>query len=225
MKWIKNEVDSGLVREFSARYKVDLLPATIFVRRGLTDPEQLRFFFEDDLRFLHNPFLLDEMGDAVERILQAVSEGEKVHVFGDRDVDGVTSTVLMTDTLRKVGLEVSWAVPMGDSPYGLSREVVDECIAADVTLLVAVDCGTTNAAEIQYAADHGIDTIVVDHHNPQEDRPPAIAIRNCRTPVIPSTDCAPVRSSARCATPSGSHSRNSTIRLSVFSTSAPAMKA
>ena len=182
MKWIKNEVDSGLVREFSARYKVDLLPAAIFVRRGLTDPEQLRFFFEDDLRFLHNPFLLDEMGDAVERILQAVSEGEKVHVFGDRDVDGVTSTVLMTDTLRKIGLEVSWAVPMGDSPYGLSREVVDECIAANVTLLVAVDCGTTNAAEIQYAADHGIDTIVVDHHNPQEDRPPAIAIVNPKLP-------------------------------------------
>ncbi|MBU8913837.1 MAG: single-stranded-DNA-specific exonuclease RecJ [Spirochaetales bacterium] len=182
MKWTKNEVDSGLVREFSARYKVDLLPAAIFVRRGLTDPEQLRFFFEDDLRFLHNPFLLDEMGDAVDRILLAVSEGEKVHVFGDRDVDGVTSTVLMTDTLRSLGLEVSWAVPMGDSPYGLTREVVDECIAEDVTLLVAVDCGTTNAAEIQYAVDHGIDTVVVDHHNPQEDRPPAIAIVNPKLP-------------------------------------------
>ncbi|MCK4513669.1 MAG: DHH family phosphoesterase, partial [Spirochaetaceae bacterium] len=182
MKWSKRQVDPGLIKEFSARYKVDLLRAAIFVRRGLTDPEQLRFFFEDDLRFLHNPFLLDEMGDAVERILSAVSEGEKAHVFGDRDVDGVTSTVLMTDTLRNLGLDVSWTVPMGDAPYGLTREVVDECVAADVTLLVAVDCGTTNAKEIQYALDHGIDTIVVDHHNPQEERPPAVAIVNPKLP-------------------------------------------
>ncbi|MEE8440692.1 MAG: single-stranded-DNA-specific exonuclease RecJ [Spirochaetia bacterium] len=182
MKWSKRPVDPGLVREFSARYKVDLLPAAIFVRRGLTDPQHLRFYFENDLRFLHNPFLLDEMGDAVERILLAVSEGEKVHVFGDRDVDGITSTVLMTDTLRGLGLEVSWAVPMGDAPYGLTRDVVDECVAVDVTLLIAVDCGTTNAEEIQYAVDHGIDTIVVDHHNPQEHRPPAVAIVNPKLP-------------------------------------------
>jgi len=182
MKWSKSQVDPGLVKEFSAQYNVNLLSAAIFVRRGLTDPAQLRFFFEDDIRFLHNPFLLDEMGDAVDRILSAVSEGEKAHVFGDRDVDGVTSTVLMTDTLRNLGLEVSWAVPMGDAPYGVTREVVDECVAADVTLLVAVDCGTTNAAEIQYALDHGIDTIVVDHHNPHENRPPAVAIVNPKLP-------------------------------------------
>jgi single-stranded-DNA-specific exonuclease len=182
MKWTKRQVDPGLVKEFAARYKVDLLPAAIFVRRGLTDPDELRYFFEDDIRFLHNPFLLDEMGDAVERILSAVSEGERVHVFGDRDVDGVTSTVLMTDTLRNLGLEVSWAVPMGDASYGLTRDVVDECVAANVTLLVAVDCGTTNTDEIQYAADNGIDTIVVDHHNPQEDRPPAVAIVNPKLP-------------------------------------------
>ena len=182
MKWTKRQVDPGLVREFAARFKVALLPAAIFVRRGLTDPIQLRYFFEDDLRFLHNPFLLDEMGDAVDRILSAVSEGERVHVFGDRDVDGVTGTVLMTETLRNLGLEVSWAVPMGDAPYGLTREVVDDCVAADVTLLVAVDCGTTNADEIQYAAAQGIDTIVVDHHNPQGDRPPAVAIVNPKLP-------------------------------------------
>ena len=182
MKWIKNQVDPGLVKEFAARYRMDLLPAAIFVRRGLTEPQQLQYFLEDDLRYLHNPFLLDEMGDAVERILLAVSEGEKVLVFGDRDVDGITSTVLMTDTLQVLGLDVSWSVPMGDDPYGLTRDVVDSCARNNITLIVAVDCGTTNSPEITYAADLGIDTVVVDHHNPQEQRPPAVAIVNPKLP-------------------------------------------
>ncbi len=182
MKWIKNQVDPSLVKEFSARYKVDLLTAAIFVRRGLTDPEQLHYFLEDDLRYLHNPFLLDEMADAVGRILLARSEGENVFVYGDRDVDGVTSTVLMTETLRDLGLSATWGVPMGDDPYGLTRDVIDACLHNDVTLIVAVDCGTTNVPEIAYAASLGIDTVVVDHHNPQEDRPPAVAIVNPKLP-------------------------------------------
>jgi single-stranded-DNA-specific exonuclease len=182
MKWTKDRVDPGQVKEFAGRYKLDLLPAAIFVRRGIVDPERVRFFLDKDLRYLHNPFLLDEMGDAVERILTAVSEGEKVLVYGDRDVDGITSTVLMTETLISHGVEVTWAVPMGDDPYGLTRDVVDSCVAADITLIIAVDCGTTNVPEIAYAAERGVDTVVVDHHNPQADRPPAVAIVNPKLP-------------------------------------------
>jgi single-stranded-DNA-specific exonuclease len=178
MRWDKKPIDSDAVREFASRYGVDLLPAAIFIRRGITDPQQVRYYLEDDLSTLHNPFLLDEMSDAVTRILDAVAEGERVYVFGDRDVDGITSTVLMTEALRDIGLDTEWGVPMGDNSYGLSTDIVDQCLARDITLLVAVDCGTSNVDEIEYAVQNGIDVIVIDHHNPQERLPPAAAIIN-----------------------------------------------
>lgn len=178
MTWEKKPVSQARVQAFASRYGVDPLPAAIFLRRGIEDPLAVQYYLEHDLRFLHNPFLLDEMADAVQRIQQAASEGERVHVFGDRDVDGVTSTVLMTEALRNLGLEATWQVPMGDEPYGITRAVVDGCLASDVTLLIAVDCGISSVDEIQYASDHGIDTIIVDHHNPQERIPPAVALVN-----------------------------------------------
>lgn len=178
MKWDKRAIDSTEVKEFAERFGVDLLPAAIFVRRGVTDPERVKYYLEDDLAHLHNPFLFNEMTDAVARILDAVSEGERVHVFGDRDVDGITSTVLMTEALTELGLETTWDVPMGNDSYGLSRELVDTCAGHDVTLLIAVDCGTSNSDEIEYAVEKGIDVIVIDHHNPQEQLPPAVAIIN-----------------------------------------------
>ena len=182
MTWNKKQIAPARVKEFAARFNMDLLEAAIFVRRGVDDPATVQYFLEDDLRFLHNPFLFDEMADAVQRILQAAGEGERVHVYGDRDVDGITSTVLMTEALERLGLEVSWGVPMGDDAYGLTTDVIDELLAQDVTLLVAVDCGTTNAAEIAYASDAGMDTIIVDHHNPQEELPPAVALINPKMP-------------------------------------------
>ncbi|MFP4378597.1 MAG: DHH family phosphoesterase, partial [Spirochaetales bacterium] len=182
MRWIKKDIDSATVKEFAKAFDLDLLTAAIFVRRNLIDPSIVKFFLEDDLRYLHNPFLFEEMTDAVQRVQQAASEGERVMVFGDRDVDGITSTVLMTEALRNLGLEVNWGVPMGDDPYGLTNEVIDRCIEGDITLLIAVDCGTSNDAEITYAAEQGIDTIVIDHHNPQEVRPPAVAIINPKMP-------------------------------------------
>lgn len=182
MKWNKTAVDPSLVKDIAGRYKVDLLPAAIFARRQLTEPDSIKYFLEDDLRFVRNPFLFDEMQDAVERIQQAVGEGEKVMVYGDRDVDGIAGTVLMTETLANLGLDVAWGVPTGDDPYGITRAVVDRCLAGDVTLLIAVDCGTTNNDEIRYAADSGIDSIVIDHHNPQDEIPPAVAIINPKMP-------------------------------------------
>ncbi len=182
MEWIKRPIDSRRVKELAERFSIDLLTAAIFVRRGVDDPAQMQFFLEDDLRFLHNPFLFEEMADAVMRISQAESEGERIHVFGDRDADGISSTVLMVEALQALGLEVSWGVPMGDDAYGITRDVIDEIAANDVTLLIAVDCGTSNADEVAYASDIGIDTIIIDHHNPQEARPPAIAIINPKMP-------------------------------------------
>lgn len=178
MKWIKKDIDAGEVRSLAARYELDLLTASILVRRGIKDPEELKFFLEKDLRFLHNPFDFAEMEDLVERILMAAEEGEKVKIFGDRDTDGITSTVMMMEVLQDLGVEASWALPRGDEPYGLSIKAVDDFAAEGGTLFITVDCGISNNQEIQYAASLGIDTLVIDHHNPPEELPAAYAIVN-----------------------------------------------
>ncbi len=178
MKWVKEQIDTGIVRSLGERFGIELLPASIFARRGITDPGEIQFYLEDDLKNLHNPFLFDGMDDAVERILTAKTEEERVLVFGDRDVDGITSIALLVDTLSALGLVVEWKLPLGDDPYGLTIEAVDEFAAKNGTLIIAVDCGTSSVAEITHALELGVDTIVVDHHNPQEELPPAVAIVN-----------------------------------------------
>ncbi len=176
MKWNKADIEKDIVRAISEKYDIELLMAAIMVRRGVTEPEQIKFYLENDLMFSHNPFLFTEMEDAVDRIQQAAKEGEKVKIFGDRDVDGITSTVLLKEALNKLGIEAEWALPLGNDPYGLSLEIVEEFAAAEGELLITVDCGISNIAEITRAAELGVDTLVIDHHNPQEELPPAVAI-------------------------------------------------
>ena len=94
-KWIKKEIQKETVVDISKKYGIDSLTASIFTRRGITDGKDLIFFLEDDMRFLHNPFLFNQMEDAVDRILDAKDEGEKVLIFGDRDVDGITSIAIL----------------------------------------------------------------------------------------------------------------------------------
>jgi len=177
MNWNKKEVSPQSVKELSSRYGLDLLTASILVRRGITEPADLLYYLEDDPRYLRNPFLFAEMEDAVDRILLAADEEEKVLVFGDRDTDGVTSTVLMVEALRGAGIEASWKVPLAKEAYGLSIAAVDEFAAAGGTLIITVDCGISNHDEVDHASGLGIDVIVVDHHRLQAGEPPeALAV-------------------------------------------------
>ena len=178
MEWIKKELDAKVVRDLSSRFEIDLLSASILARRGIVSPDEALYYVERDLRYLHNPFLFAQMEDVVDRLLVAAEEGERVRIFGDRDVDGITSTVLMKKVLEEIGLEASWALPSGDDPYGLSMRAVSDFAAEEGTLLITVDCGISNAAEIAYAGELGIDSIVIDHHLPPEVLPPATAIVN-----------------------------------------------
>ena len=178
MIWEKKEIDKELVKELSDSYDLDLLTAAIMARRNITDGDSVKYYLEQDLIFTHSPFLFVEMEDAVNRILQASEENEKVRIFGDRDVDGITSTVLLTETLKELSCDVSWSLPQGDEPYGLTMEGVDSFAEEDGTLIITVDCGISNDAEIAYARTKGIDTIVIDHHIPPEILPQAVAIIN-----------------------------------------------
>lgn len=182
MKWEKKEIGKELVNELIKKYGCDSLTAAILVRRGIIDGKDILFYLEDDMRYLFSPFLFKTMEDAVDRILDAKEEGEKVLIFGDRDVDGITSTALLYEALKSWNMEVSWKIPTGDEPYGLSVEAVNAHAANDGTLIITVDCGISNFKEIEAANNLGIDVIVVDHHTPQEKLPEALVIVNPQVP-------------------------------------------
>ncbi|MGI5173641.1 single-stranded-DNA-specific exonuclease RecJ [Treponema sp. OMZ 840] len=184
MEWHKKEITKTQVQELYEQYGCDPLTASIFVRRGITEGKDILYFMEDDKRYLHNPFLFEAMEDAVDRILQAKDEGEKVLIFGDKDVDGITSTTILYEYLSKTGIDVSWRVPHGNDDYGLSIESVEEFAENYGSLIITVDCGISNNTEIAKAAELGIDVIIVDHHNvPAEIPSPAIIIN----PKMPGT--------------------------------------
>lgn len=151
-------------------------------QRGLPSGDDLDGFLNPRLRDLSDPFLIPEMGLAVERLLQAADRGEAVCIFGDYDVDGVTSIALMRRILRAYGLEPRHFIPRRSSEgYGLSEAAIERCLAEGPKpdLLVTVDCGTVSIAEIALLRERGIDVVVVDHHEPSPlGRPDCAAVVN-----------------------------------------------
>ena len=180
-KWIKKAVSKQQIDFLCSRFNISQLLASILVRRNKTEGNQILYYLENDLRFQHSPFCFSSMEDAVERILQAKEEGEKVLIFGDSDVDGVTSTAILYDYLSKLGIDVQWRLPSADDAYGLSLEAVDDFAKQEGTLIITVDCGISNYIEINHANELGIDVIVTDHHNPPEQLPSAIVIVDPKT--------------------------------------------
>lgn len=178
----KKDIAPEQVRELCGRFSCDPLTASILARRNITSGPDIQYFLEDDLRYLHSPFLLSGMEDAVDRILAARDEGEKVLIFGDRDVDGITSTTILYRCLKDMGMDVSWRIPSGEDTYGLSLKAVEEFAAAYGTLIITVDCGISNNVEIDRAVELGIDVIITDHHNPPENLPNATIIVDPKLP-------------------------------------------
>ena len=187
-----------MVKDISAHYGCDLLAASILARRGIDTGDKIQFFLEDDMRFLHNPFEMPGMDDAVERILAAKEEGEKVLVFGDGDVDGITGTVLLVEYLTGLGMDVSWRIPGADDPYGLSLEAVEKFAEDYGTLIITVDCGISRVAEIKRAGELSVDVIVTDHHEPQELLPDALVIIDPKLKPAPETAPYPFKDLSGC---------------------------
>jgi single-stranded-DNA-specific exonuclease len=190
MIWEKSEINPDELREVARRYGLDLISAAVLIRRDYLDQESIRFILEDDPLSMHNPFLFKDMSAALKRIHEAISRGELIQIFGDRDVDGITSTILLREVLEASGAKIRWQIPVGEDDYGLTVEVIDSCASEGCTLLITVDCGISNNEEIARAGELGIDTIVLDHHNPPEQLPPAFAVIDpkCRDSSYPFRD-------------------------------------
>src|SRR5881227_90421 len=155
------------------------ITASVLVRRGYGDPEQARAFLAGE-QPLHDPFLLGDMGVAVERIRAAVTAGQRICVHGDYDVDGICATVLAVLVLRELGADVAWHLPSRfDEGYGVSGETLERLAGEGCGLVLTVDCGITAVEEVRRARELGLDVIVTDHHRPADELPdcPIVATR------------------------------------------------
>lgn len=156
----------------------------IAIRRGVVDDDSFRRFMAPTIDDLHDPSTIHGIGNACERIERAVRDGETILIYGDYDVDGVTSIVLLQTVLRSIGAEVDFVVPhrLVDG-YGLKIEVLERVLAdRNVKLVITVDCGITSVEPVRLAIDRGIDVIITDHHLPPGTLPDAAAVLNPRQP-------------------------------------------
>jgi single-stranded-DNA-specific exonuclease len=167
--------------------RIPPLLAQCLLNRGLSDPAAITSFLQPRLKQLADPFLLPNMSAAVERLLQARQRGEHLVIFGDYDVDGVTSTVLLLEVLRPLGWKVHHYLPHRlDEGYGLTQEAVENCLTKfPASLLLAVDCGSTSVASIASLRQRGVDVIVLDHHQVCSPAPAATALVNPQLALAP----------------------------------------
>ena len=165
---------------------VSPLCAVVLSARGLAAPERAAAFLDSGAGRFHDPFLLRDMDRAVERIRLALERGERIAVYGDYDVDGITATALMTDCLERMGGAVQSYIPdRMEEGYGLNRSAVERLAGEGVGLIVTVDCGITAAAEVEFARTLGVDVVITDHHQCKEAIPNAAAVVDPRRPDCP----------------------------------------
>lgn len=178
-KWIVGEADSGRVAEISQKFGISPLVAKIIYMRGIRDDRDIENFIKKDFSGFHNPFLLPDMEQAVEFILQTAQSGKKIAVYGDYDVDGITATYIVYDYLRSIGANVIYYIPdRAEEGYGINISAIDYLKKNNIEAIVTVDVGITAVDEIAYAKSLGIDVVVTDHHTLKETIPDCIAVIN-----------------------------------------------
>jgi single-stranded-DNA-specific exonuclease len=179
-RWTLAPSQPLLAEPLAAQLKISPLLAQCLLNRGLSEPEAIEKFLSPRLKNLADPFLLPNMSAAVERLLLAHERDEPLVIFGDYDVDGVTSTTLLLEVLRKLGWRVDAYLPHRmDEGYGLSRDGVENCLKKfPVKLLLAVDCGSTAVETILWLREQSVDVIVLDHHQVSNPAPAAVALVN-----------------------------------------------
>jgi single-stranded-DNA-specific exonuclease len=178
-RWEHEAGDEAAAGELARAAGVDPAVARLLILRGITDADAAGRFLRPSLEHLHDPMRLAGMREAVDRLLKAVASGERIAVHGDYDVDGITATIILRRTLEMLGGEVVHFVPdrMKDG-YGLNTPAIERLHAEGAGVVVSVDCGIRGAEAARRAKELGVDLIITDHHEPDEELPPALAVVN-----------------------------------------------
>jgi len=178
-RWDSLPCDDAATASLAAALNIAPVVASLLCQRGLSDPEVARRFLNPSLEHLHDPMALADMGVAVDRILRAIAARERIAIHGDYDVDGVTSTVILRRALEMLGADVLHFIPERiKDGYGLQPVAIERLHADGVGLIVSVDCGIRGAEAARRARELGVDLIITDHHEPDVELPPALAVIN-----------------------------------------------
>lgn len=173
MRWIKPSLNSGLAGHLGQRFGISPVVASLLVNRGFTSPEEIHAFLSPSLQALGDPLDVVNMREAVNLVERALSKQQSILIFGDYDVDGVTSTVMLTLFLRQFGLSPRFVVPKRlEEGYGLSMDSLERALVdGKPDLLIAVDCGTSSTKEVNWLRSQGISVMILDHHTSKEELP------------------------------------------------------
>jgi len=166
-KWFIKENNIDLVAEISNRLNISRAVSAVLVTRGLKSVKDVDIFLNPNFFDLENPFILSGMEQAIKRLRVAIDSNQKILIYGDRDVDGVTAVCVIYFALKSVGVTPLWYIP-SEEGYGLHKNIIDKYEQEGVQLIITVDCGISNSEEISYAKSKGIDVIVTDHHEPPD---------------------------------------------------------
>lgn len=180
--WINRDININEAKSLAKSAGISIFLAKIFLSRGIKDSDYIKSFLNPELSSLYDPYLLKDMDKAVNRIIQAIELSQKILIFGDYDVDGITSTSILYDFLSSISPNVDYYIPNRiNDGYGLSIPTIDRLLARNPELIITVDCGITALDEVKYLSDKNIDIIITDHHELSKEIPAAYAVVNpCR---------------------------------------------
>lgn len=183
-RWVlRDDAHDEVVEKLSTTLKIDPILARLLAQRGITSYGEAKDFFRPSLDALHDPFLLKDMDVAIDRIEQALEQGERILVYGDYDVDGTTAVALVYEFLSEFHQNIDYYIPdRYKEGYGISYESIDYAGKSDVGLIISLDCGIKAHKQIHYAIERGIDFIVIDHHRPGDEPLTATAVVDPKQP-------------------------------------------
>ncbi len=194
-RWNLLSSDPAIVQHLQDVLKIHPVFCQLLAQRGVSNFEEARQFFRPSLEQLHDPFLMQDMDKAINRLTNAIHQNEKVLLFGDYDVDGTTSVALMFSFLKKYHKNLDYYIPdRYKEGYGVSIAGIDYAQQNGVTLIIAMDCGIKANEKVKYAKEKGIDFIICDHHLPEGELPPAVAVldpkrEDCKYPYKELSGC------------------------------------
>ncbi|MBO5715168.1 MAG: DHH family phosphoesterase, partial [Clostridia bacterium] len=178
-KYRPTDENQNIISEIALGNNISEIVASLLYNRGFKSSEEASKFLNFGDALMYSPLLLKDVEKAVERVRQALENNERIVIYGDYDVDGVTSVTMLYLYLKNLGAQVSYYIPnrVGEG-YGLSNDAIELLSTYGVSLIITVDTGITAVEEVKFAASLGIDVVVTDHHECQDKLPDAIAVIN-----------------------------------------------